>query len=236
MCYNFRFCSFLRPMFQRVTYRRVGEPPPDPPDEEMEPSEDKEEETKDDQSKKQDNQDKPESVDYDDDEEGDKDSSFRCTDEPDDLPDYEDEEERTAKGDEGILSYNNPMATYCEAYLKEVVWYYGIGRFINRVRPNFVFLHQDDRDHTNSNHTLHGIEFFKQWEHVGDRTDDLKGYQEYKKSINDYMLKVQDHRPTWHLIIVPSMFNYQGRHDMPTIYSNVEELAKLLNITNVKEL
>lgn len=56
----------------------------------------------------------------------------------------------------------------------------------SRIRPNFHYVPQSQRDYFNQDQGIHGLQF-KGWDYVGDRFDDLKGYSQYTRPIHDIM-------------------------------------------------
>ena len=181
--------------------------------------------------------------DHDDDQEEPQDSIHATDEQDDEEPDYGGEEESDtnpadiSEGDEpeeldpDQLPKQHPFASYADSFLTAISWFYQKCHFVTTVRPHFQYLPQNQRDYNNVNHGIHihGLQFFKVWDHVGDRHDDLKRYGLFVKNLNDTMIHLRDHPLTWHMQIVPTVFNYQGNVDLPETHRNVRALAKILN-------
>ena len=135
--------------------------------------------------------------------------SIHCTDEEEDEVDYGDDTKNPKDENRGdqLLPRNRPISSYDDQFMGEISWYFHAGHFINELGPNFVFLPADQRDRNNQNHGLDGIQFFKLWDHVGTRDDDLKGYNEYKQVVNTALIHLRDNPHTWHMQVAPTAFN-----------------------------
>ena len=92
----------------------------------------------------------------------------------------------------------------------------------------------DRRDYNEDNHSTHGLQFFKAWEHVGDRYDDLNKFARSARFINDIMMCLRDPSSTWHMQMVRTVFNYQGCVDLSSTPRTVIALARLK--TNEKHM
>ena len=123
-----------------------------------------------------------------------------------------------------------PFASFADTFISETSWFDQRCHFINDIRPMLQYLLQSQRDYQNESY---GLQFFKVWDHVGDRYDDLRNYPSYAQHISRTLCasKIRHLHGTCRLCLIS---NYQGYVDISATHRAVKALAKLLRTEEKK--